>query len=44
MLEEDGNMELSVALKHAVPVKNLVESIKETAMMTMNVKETLFVE
>ena len=28
----------------AVPMKNLVDSIKETAIRTMNVKETLFVD
>ena len=31
-------------IENAVPMKNLVDSIKETAMRTMNAKETLFVE
>ena len=33
-----------IMIENAVPEKNLVDSIKETAMRTMNVKETLFVE
>ena len=31
-------------IENAVPMKNLVDSIKETAMRTMNAKVTLFVE
>ena len=38
------HMIMKAMIENAVPVKNLVESIKETAMRTMNVKETLFVE
>ena len=33
-----------IMIENAVPLKNLVDSIKETAMRTMNAKETLFVE
>ena len=38
------HMIMKAMIENAVPVKNLVESIKETAMVTLNAKETLFVE
>ena len=38
------HMIMKAMIENAVPVKNLVDSIKETAIMTMNAKETLFVE
>ena len=38
------HMIMKAMIENAVHVKNLVESIKETVMRTMNAKETLFVE
>ena len=38
------HMIMKAMIENAVPVKNLVESIKETAMVTLHAKETLFVE
>ena len=38
------HMIMKAMIENAVHVKNLVESIKETAIRTMNAKETLFVE
>ena len=38
------HMIMKAMIENAVPMKNLVDSIKETAMRTMNAKETLFVE
>ena len=37
------HMIMKAMIENAVPVKNLVESIKETAMVTLHAKETLFV-
>ena len=39
-----AHMIMKAMIENAVPVKNLVESIKETAMVTLNAKETLFVD
>ena len=38
------HMIMKAMIENAVPVKNLVDSIKETAIRTMNAKGTLFVE
>ena len=38
------HMIMKAMIENAVPVKNLVESIRETAMVILNAKETLFVE
>ena len=38
------HMIMKAMIENAAPVKNLVESIKETAMVTLHAKETLFVE
>jgi hypothetical protein len=37
------HMIMKAMIENAVPVKNLVQSIKETAMVTLNAKETLSV-
>ena len=37
------HMIMKAMIENAVPVKNLVESIKETVMVTLHAKETLFV-
>ena len=37
-------MIMKAMIENAVPVKNLVDLIKETAMVALNAKETLFVE
>ena len=38
------HMIMKAMIENAVPVKNLVDLIKETAMGALNAKETLFVE
>ena len=37
------HMIMKAMIENAAPVKNLVESIKETAMVTLHAKETFFV-